>query len=259
MSAFLGVLRYEYRMSVSRPLFLLGFGLLILVKTWGIWPALTVKLTWNFPPEGLWQLCGSTVFELNMFMPLLAGILMADRLVRDGRLGVDELLHGTILRNWPYVLGKYCGALLSGLTPAFLTVVLLAGTWLYRGLPVESIGIWVLAFATITLPAYVFVTAFSLACPMVMRLRVYQVLFVGYWFWGNYLTLGLLPTLRGTWLSANGELAHQAFFKGWPEGLPSWLQYTAWDATLNLMVLGLCSLGVLLLLERSLAWQRKQA
>jgi hypothetical protein len=258
MNTFWGILRYEYRMSVSRPLFLLASGILIFAQTENIWLNLGARLTWNYSEETLWQVCGSKVFELNMFMPLLAGIFMADRMVRDRQLHLIELLHSMPLTRWLYVLGKYSGALLSAISPAAVTVGIMAASWVGRGMPIRSIFVFGLAFISIAIPAYVFVTAFSLACPLFMPVRVYQVLFVGYWFWGNYLTLGIMPTLRGTWLSANGELAHQAFFRGYPEAPASWLRYTPLDAMMNLMALGFCSLIVLFVVERYMAWQRQR-
>jgi hypothetical protein len=64
----------------------------------------------------------------------------------------------------------------------------------------------------ICVPAMAFVTAFSLACPMVMPVRVYQVLFTGYWFWGNFLSASVFPTISETILNASGTYALQGFF-----------------------------------------------
>jgi hypothetical protein len=41
---------------------------------------------------------------------------------------------------------------------------------------------------------------------------VYQVLFTGYWFWGNFLNPAALPTLNGTVLTPSGAFAAYAFF-----------------------------------------------
>lgn len=258
MSIFFGTLRYEYRMSISRPSFWLVFGFLILTETGNIIPALGFLMPWVYPNEMLWKACGSKIFDLNMFMPLAAGIFLANRLVRDRHLKVDNLLHSFPLGRWPYLLGKYAGALLSGLTPALITTTIIAVLWLSEGMPVKGVLVLGLAFLSITVPAYVFVTAFSLACPLIMPLRVYQVLFAGYWFWGNYLTLGIIPTLRRTLLSANGELAHQGFFGGWPDAPADWIHYTPLDAILNILVLMLCSLAALVAAERYVAWRKKQ-
>ena len=46
-----------------------------------------------------------------------------------------------------------------------------------------------------------FVVAFALACPVVMPPAVFQILFVGYWFWGNYMSPDIVPTLKKAWAS----------------------------------------------------------
>ncbi|MFZ6029013.1 MAG: hypothetical protein ACOYYS_14970 [Chloroflexota bacterium] len=258
MHVFAGVLSYEYRMSIRRPLFWCVFGILVLWQIQGILLTLGIQGIWNYPGEALWQIGGSRVFGLNMFMPLAAGILLADRLVRDRHLQLDNLLPSFPLKPWPYLLGKYTGALLSGLTPAFITLCFFGLSWLQRGVFVKDLLILALAFLSITVPAYVFVTAFSLACPLIMPLRVYQVLFAGYWIWGNYINPDAIPTLRGTLLSANGELAHQGLFGGWTNAPAGWIRYTPLDAVLNILVLMLCSLAVLVAAERYCAWQKKQ-
>jgi ABC-2 type transport system permease protein len=83
-----------------------------------------------------------------------------------------------------------------------------------QGMPVAFLGYTWLAFLSISVPAYAFITAFSLACPVLMPVRVYQVLFTGYWFWGNFLNPEAIPTLNGTLLTAGGSYAMEGFFGG---------------------------------------------
>ena len=109
------------------------------------------------------------------------------------------------------------------------------------------------------LPAsFAFVVAFSLACPAIMPLRVYQILFTGYWFWGNFLSPQVFPTISGTLLNASGVYAQQGFFSGtlgqWRDRL-----YTASEAWLNILVLGLCAAAVLFTLDRYLVRQSRRA
>lgn len=157
------------------------------------------------------------------------------------------------------MLGKYAGALLAMLTPAF--AVALAGTaiLLAGGAPAGIVVALPLAFLAINLPAYMFVGAFPLACPAVLPVRVYQVLFTGYWIWGNYLDPRFLPTLSGTLLNASGRYPAGAFFDaynvvGTRYNGPT---YTALEATMNLLLLAACAAAALLALERYLAWQER--
>src|SRR5260370_19208210 len=48
-------------------------------------------------------------------------------------------------------------------------------------------------FVLIVLPGLLFVAAFSIACPAILWVPLYEFLFVGYWFWGNALS----PTRTG--------------------------------------------------------------
>jgi hypothetical protein len=68
------------------------------------------------------------------------------------------------------------------------------------------------AFVLVNLPGLLFVGAFSIACPIVLPVPLYQFLFVGYWFWGNILSPRVVPTLTDTWLTPIGGVAQVAFF-----------------------------------------------
>jgi hypothetical protein len=124
------------------------------------------------------------------------------------------------------------------------------------GAPVAVVPITLLAFLAVAAPAYAFITIFSLACPLVMPVRVYQVLFTGYWFWGNFLTPNFVPTLSGTLLTPAGRYALEGFF-GVVIGVGNELEHSAADAFLNLGVLALCVLLAMLALERFLVWRAK--
>jgi hypothetical protein len=69
------------------------------------------------------------------------------------------------------------------------------------------------AFATILLPGLLFVAAFSVACPTVLRVPLYQVMLTGYWLWANLLSPRIhLPTLTFTLFNAAGPWASEGFF-----------------------------------------------
>ncbi len=261
VSQFFGVLRHEFSMSVRRTgmwvgyLLLYGFYLTIFFV-----PDLDGFATF-VPPDELWQFSGRTLFYCNMFMTVLAGILAADRLQRDFRLGVRELQQSSPLSLPVYILAKYFGVLAAALTP-MLIFVLLAGVIYVSmfGAPVQFIGTLLVAFGAIGVPAHAFVIAFSLACPLVIPVRVYQVLFTGYWFWGNYLNPGAFPTISDTLLVPSGKYVLYGFFGGFPSdhALPS-LPYTTTDAILNLSILTVCIVLVLFSINYYLRWQARRA
>ncbi len=265
MSQFFDLVRQEFKMSIRRPSLWIAYGLLMAFYTGtlilpnegpggNIDPQNVIALT------NLWQYAGEFAFQFNVFLPIVVGILAADRMQRDFRLGVRELQGSTPLSLGRYIVGKYLGVLASLFLPVFVWIVALGVL-----LPAIKLAPWQMVYAlpvaglAITLPAFAFVTVFSLACPLIMPLRVYQVLFVGYWFWGNFLNPEFFPTLNGTLLTAGGMLAYEGFFGGFPSSSPSQLNYTAVNASLNLVVLALCIVAALAALYAYLGWKARKA
>ncbi len=258
MKRFWGVVKYEYGMSIRRWGLWLAFGLIFLPYLF--------SLSVNEPGSGptmavgaMRQSAGTLALQLNLLMPVVGGVVLADRLARDFRLGVSELLNSTALSRWAYLLGKYVGTLGSVLTPVLLAVIIISGFGLIYGSPLQVVGFlgWaLLGFLTINVPAYAFITAFSLACPLIMPVRVYQVLFIGYWFWGNFLNPMVFPTLNGTVLTPAGHFALQRFFG---TEIGSHGLYSGDLALLNLGVLALCVVLVMAATERFLAWKAQRA
>lgn len=214
MSQFFGVMRHDFNMSVRRPGFWIAYTLLTLFYIVSILSPSLDGSSDAIQPEQIWPQAGHQVFMFNIFMPLLAGILVADRMQRDLRTGVRELQRSAPLSNAAYILAKYIGVLVSVLVPMFLLVLATGVLMVVKGLA-PLIFLWplLLAFVSIALPAHAFVVAFSLACPLVMPLRVYQVLFTGYWFWGNLLTPKAFPTISDTVLNSVGQYPLQAYFE----------------------------------------------
>ena len=255
MRSFAGILHHEIGMSLRRKGLWIAYGLLFVFHT---------VLLFTPPPIGemvkgeviaraqVWQVAGRFLLACNVFFPVVAGILSADRVRRDFRLGVRELQDSTPLSPHAYVLAKYLGALASSLLPLFLWVMGIAGFMALIGRAHASMLVAVpVAFLAITVPAFAFVVAFSLACPMVMPLSIYQILFTGYWFWANFIPPKLFPTLNGTLLTPIGTFAQQGFFGGQvSQALTrSAVQYTPADAVANLAALALCSAVALFLLD----------
>jgi ABC-2 type transport system permease protein len=247
MSQFFGILRHEYRMTVRRLGMWIAYGVLYLFYGFTVISPETVRSAATVSRPEMWQAAGFTLFYINMFMVLLGGILSADRLQRDFRLGVRELQQSTPLKTSSYLLAKYLGVLCGVITPLFLYVICIAIMAVILGAPLIFVGIMLVAFFAMGLPAYAFVTAFSLACPLFMPLRVYQVLFVGYWFWGNYLSPSVFPTISDTLLVPCGKYVLYGFFGGFPSSEVTYTQpiFSQTQAILNLTILAVIIVVVL--------------
>ena len=264
MRSFAGLLRHEISMSLRRKGLWIAYGLLFVFHTVLLFspPPLGEMIKGEVIARGqVWQVAGRFLLACNVFFPVVAGILSADRVRRDFRLGVRELQDSTPLSSHTYVLAKYLGALVSCLLPLFLWVmgisVFMAGIGRAHASMIYAVPV---AFLAITVPAFAFVVAFSLACPLVMPLSIYQILFTGYWFWANFIPPKLFPTLNGTLLTPSGAFAQQAFFGGKiSEALEGARQYTQADAVANLAVLALCGAAALFLLDQYLGHQARRA
>ena len=90
MKAFLGVFCYEFRMSIRRWSLWLATGILMILHLTSV--LLPPETLTCCPGQGVLSYAGTFAYMLNLFMPVVGGILVADRLVRDQRIGVDELL-----------------------------------------------------------------------------------------------------------------------------------------------------------------------
>ncbi len=255
MNRFLGIVSYEYRMSIRRWGVWLAFGICTLPVVVSLLSP-SSEVANEIAPGALWSMAGSFVWVLNLFVPVVAGISISDRLVRDRNLGVRELLVSTPLKPAGYILGKYTGAILAALTPIFgflLALSVILGIVVGR---LEFIPIMIVGFLAINVPAILFVGAFSLALPLVLPLRVYQVLFTGYWYWGNYLNPAAFPSISDTLLNACGKYMMAAFFD---TGFGFSLKATHTDALLNVAILMACAAAVLAALYYYLQADRQRA
>lgn len=258
MTQFFGVARHEFRMSIRRTSLWIAYGLLFLFYGGSMIVPIGDATVERILDAQVMSEAAYLAFTFNLFMPLIGGILAADRMQRDFKLGVRELQRSTPLGTGSYILGKYVGVLASLLVPIFLWELVMDGLMVGVGLaPASFIPDSLLAFLAINVPAFAFVVAFSLACPLVLPLRVYQVLFTGYWFWGNFLNSAAFPTISNTVLNASGRYALEGFFNTTAAaGEPI---YTALQAWLNLGVLAACVILVFVVVVRYFAWQTRQA
>ncbi len=147
------------------------------------------------------------------FLPVGVGLVLADRLARDKKLHVDELLDtfpGTLGAR---LLGKYAGSTLATLVPVVIIYGAGVGYILARFHDLNSPLLALETFAAIPLPGMLFAAGFSIALPAVLKVPLYQILFILYWFWANLTSPRFkLPTPTGTMLNATGPWAQEAFF-----------------------------------------------
>jgi ABC-type transport system involved in multi-copper enzyme maturation permease subunit len=205
--------RYEYLMQIRR---------------WGLWMSLLLTIGFFLflilgdagnpkavPPQVAthpWMLATLLIEEFNLFAPIAAGILAADRFTRDRVLGMSELLNSSLLLKSPLVLGKYLGSLLAIVTPPF---ILLLATLAYMAAYFHQPAIFLTApvvLLAVALPSWLFVIAWSLIFPLVLPLRLYQVLFAGFWMWAVAVPPDRLPTINDSIFGVQGQYAHFAFF-----------------------------------------------
>lgn len=203
---FAGVLRYEFRMQVTRAsMWITMAGLGALFLTLAVQPA---------PPSRLTADIAEAAVKLNWLGPMLAGVLLADRLIRDRRLRTAELVDATGTGPLVRVWGKYLGTATAVAVPlAIIWLVTLTRFAVVRGQP-AAFAVGAVAFLAIQIPGLLFVTGFALVCPMLLNPILFRVLFVGYWLWGNLLSPGYLPTLAGTPLTPMGDYARAGIFGG---------------------------------------------
>ena len=207
-----GVLRYEFLMQIRRPALWLAFLLFALLDARSVNGQLREPYFAAMHLSTL-QIAAVLAVLTNWLAPLGIGILLADRLPRDRRTRVEEVLNSLPGPLKMRVLGKYLGTFLASLVPSFLLYLITIGlaTW-QLGDP-GLIPAALLCYVLVVLPGMCFVAAFSLALPIVIWVPLYQFLFFGYWFWGNILAPGFgLPTLSGTILTPIGSFIVASLF-----------------------------------------------
>ena len=169
-----------------------------------------------------------------------------------------DLLETTPASDAVRLAGKYLGATSATILP-ILIVYVLGIAWLATEFDATTVlGQGVAAFLLINLPGLLFVAAFSVCVPVVMRVPLYQFLFVGYWFWGNLMPPQTMPTLSMTWLAPIGYVPAQAFFQPFVDQgtVPNWGALDAVISISLLLGLAVAALGAGLLVSR---WQRSRA
>lgn len=202
-----GALRYEFLMQIRRRSIWL-----VLILVGAISAVLWIAFT-----SGRETTARDSVMYLAQFtawfLPVGVGLVLADRLARDKKLRVDEILDTFPGSLGARLLGKYLGSTLATLVPVVLIYALGIAFTLLRFRDPHILPLALAAFAAIPLPGMLFAAGFSVALPAILKVPLYQILFIGYWFWANLMSPRFkIPTPTGTILNATGPWAQEAFF-----------------------------------------------
>lgn len=211
----------------------------------------------------LWQPPSATTAVFSwavlaaMFLPLAVGLLTADRLVRDRQSRVDELFQTLPGGPGARLVGKYLGVTLATLVPLLVVYALGVGYMLTQRPDGHALALAAVAFPVLLLPSGFFVAAYSLAVPLIMKVPLYQFLFIGYWFWGNLLSpVYGIPTLSNTILTPLGGVSADALFGvDWPMTADA----TPMHAALSIALLLALAAAALVAAWRYLEWRRARA
>jgi len=218
-TATLGALRYEFGMQIRRPAVWITLAITSLLIT-ALWSQFAqASLQGQLNERGVYvppmptdaMLYWSQI--LTMFLPVGIGLVVADRLARDRTTHIDEILDTLPASLGARLTGKYLGSMLATLVP--ITLIYVAGVMyvLGHGDVGHVLTYAVEAFFAQMIPATIFVAGFSIAVPAVMRVPIYQFLFIGYWFWADLMSPKIgIPSPVATMLNAAGPWAQEAFF-----------------------------------------------
>ncbi|GLV54786.1 hypothetical protein KDH_16330 [Dictyobacter sp. S3.2.2.5] len=207
-----GAFRYEFLMQIRRRSLWISLLLVGLLQIMIYVPHLNalINLYFQIPIN---QTMAELALMVNTLLPAAFGCLIADRLPRDRRTRVEELLMTMPQSSGVRLIGKYLGSVCATLIPVLVFFLLGTGFVLYHSGDMACIPLALAAFAVIILPGILFISAFSLACPAIMWVPLYQFCFVGYWFWGNFLgPRNGIPTLSDTILTPSGKLMAAGIF-----------------------------------------------
>ncbi|MBA2392232.1 MAG: hypothetical protein H0V70_05745 [Ktedonobacteraceae bacterium] len=217
-----GALRYEFRMQIRRRSVWLVL-ILISVIVYLLWYVFAEQAlhghlrTEVTPPQWIPPSQSDAILFLaqmmGMFIPLGVGLVLADRLARDRKIHVDEIFDSFSSAFGARLLGKYLGSVLATLIPVLLIYAIGIGYTLSQVPGSQGILLALEAFAAILLPGILFVAGFSITLPAIIKVPLYQFLFIGYWFWANLMSPRFkIPTLTSTMLNAAGPYAQEGFF-----------------------------------------------
>jgi ABC-type transport system involved in multi-copper enzyme maturation permease subunit len=164
----------------------------------------------------VYQLTEIVVGIVSYFLPIVFGVLLADRLPRDARLNASELLDSLPAPASTRLWGKYLGASTATMIPLFAAYVFVVATIAVKLQRLDMLPALLPIFAVTVVPGLLFVGAFSIACTTVLPTPFYAIFFIGYWFWGNVLPPSRLPTISCTPLTPIGHYIATGIFDALP-------------------------------------------
>ena len=265
-SALLGTLRYEFRMQIQRRAVWITF-IIITVLIFAEYnqgsDRLDITIPFALAHHPLLSVIADWTFNVNSFLPICIGALLADRLPRDRRTKVDELFTTIPAPLYTRLIGKYLGSMLATIIPMFLVytggityILSLTHNVLVIPLALET-------FAVIVLPGILFISAFSIACPAVLWVPLYQFLFIGYWLWNTLWFHKELINIGRTILAPTGLYIAFGFYgigaydTTGPHGDPGVHSSPLLAVESMLLMIGIAVL-VLFVLERFLKFQQSR-
>lgn len=204
----IAALRYEFRMQVRKRSMWIANGLIVALL--GLLSANQLGEVLDDPSAKFTM--ATAAFLVNLILPVGYGCFLADRLVRDDRLGVAPILDATPASTGGRLAGKYLGSCAAAAIP--LAIVYFGFAVVYAATAGQPVALaWAAAlFAVVIVPAVLFVGAFALVVPLLIPAPLFRVLFVGYWFWGNSIHPSAMPTPANSLLAPIGAYPIQEIF-----------------------------------------------
>ncbi|BCL78618.1 hypothetical protein ccbrp13_10830 [Ktedonobacteria bacterium brp13] len=262
LSMLWGTVSYEFLMQLRRRALWVAMGLLIVLILYlqrNATFALLFHLEgWSHVRLSPGDAVVSWADEINRFLPIAVGILLADRFSRDRQIKTEELLTTLPAGQGLRLLGKYIGSLCATLIAPVLYYCLGVGVLLLQTQSLALLPTALFAFLGILLPGMIFVGAFSLTCPAFLWWPLYCFGFTAYWFWGNLLSPRQhIPTISNTILTPIGGYMSQGFFHIPAYGAASTAATALQGVESIVLLLALASMA-LLLTWGLLGWQRSR-
>ncbi|MEV4243962.1 hypothetical protein AB0J63_11180 [Streptosporangium canum] len=197
--------RYEFRMQIRRPVLWIVYGLTFAATVAAFGHTyLDLNLGGDEGRAPRPAMIVSAVL-LTSLLPIVYGCLLADRLVRDRRLGMTDVLDTTPAGRTGLLVGKYLGVCAATAVPLVLAYLGRAVAYAVTEGEPAALGWAAVILVTTVAPALFFVGALALAGPLLMPTLLFRVLFVVYWFWGNLIPATMMPTLSHTILAPRNQ------------------------------------------------------
>jgi ABC-2 type transport system permease protein len=251
-----GAIRAEFRMQIQRRAMWFTFALLTIVALpfrGGLPEILTVA-----PHTSIVAVLCQWSVLVNFLGMIGVAFFMADRLPRDHIVRVDELFASVADGLAARLVGKYLGGLAAVMVPLTLWYGCGVASLSLHMQDLTVIVLGIVTYCAIVIPGALFVGAFSLACPAVLWVPLYQFLFVGYWLWGNafppYPHFPII-TLSGTMLTPVGSAISVGLFHVPAFGL---YHLSLAEGIASLCLLPGIAIGTVLLLTIFIRWQMTQ-